>query len=170
MRPEDKIVFDFVAAANAAIAQDAGVVIDGDGQGRIIQAARDGTFGEAGLRDAGVFRERFQFAIAGLLLARAGRRMIGHQQFEQRFARAENFWRLRFDFHARLDGAHAGSGEDARAGVDDTQAADSDGSFVLQMAQRGNSNAVDARGVKHACSRRDRNGLAVNRDADERRR
>ena len=62
--PEHKIVFDFVAAANTTIAEDARVMIDCDGQRRIVEAARDSAFGETRLLDARGFRERFQFAIA----------------------------------------------------------------------------------------------------------
>ena len=62
--PEHKIVFNFVAAANAAIAKDARVMINGDGQRRIVEAARDSTFGETRLLYARGFCERFQFAIA----------------------------------------------------------------------------------------------------------
>ena len=43
---ENKIVFDFVAAADAAVAKNAGIVVYGDGQGRIVFAARDGAAGE----------------------------------------------------------------------------------------------------------------------------
>ncbi len=55
---EDEIIFDFVAAADAAIAEDASVMVDSDGEGRIIDTACDSAFGEAWLRDSGRFRER----------------------------------------------------------------------------------------------------------------
>src|SRR5260370_2164193 len=44
---ENEIVFDFVAAADATVAQDTGVVVHGDGQGGIVFAASDTAFHEA---------------------------------------------------------------------------------------------------------------------------
>src|SRR5467141_1604262 len=44
-----EIVFDFIAAADAAVAENTSVVVDGDGQGRIIFAARDRALCEARL-------------------------------------------------------------------------------------------------------------------------
>ena len=40
------VVANLIAAANAAVAQDAGFVIDGDGQGRIVVPARRGALAE----------------------------------------------------------------------------------------------------------------------------
>ncbi len=99
-------------------------------------------------------RQRFQFAIAGVFLPGAGRRMVGHQKFQQRFAGAQNFWRLSFHFQSWLDGPNAGSGEDARAGVHYTQSADAHGSFILQMAQELEWRCRScARRQKHWCPR-----------------
>ena len=75
---EDEIVLDFVAAADAAVAEDARVVIDVNGERRIVFAAGDAAFGETRFFDAGVFGVGFEFAIAGIDLARARRWMIGH--------------------------------------------------------------------------------------------
>ena len=46
---QHEVVADLVAAANAAVAEDAGFVIDGDRQRRIILAARRQALGESRL-------------------------------------------------------------------------------------------------------------------------
>ncbi len=163
---QDEIAFDFVAAANAAVAENAGVVVDGDGQGRIVLAARDCSFCEARLGSTGRFRVRFQFAVAGIPLARARRRAIGHHEFKERVARAQNFFGIGDDFHAGLDRADARSGEDARAGVHDAEAADAHGSLVLQMAKCGDVDAVHARRIEDASAGGHADGLAVESNVD----
>src|SRR5229473_423033 len=75
---ENEIVLDFVATADAAVAENASVMVDGDGQGRIIFAVLDGAFCKTRMGSAGSLRERFQFAVTGILLARARGRVIGH--------------------------------------------------------------------------------------------
>ena len=82
------VVPDVVAAANAAVAEDAGFMIDRDDGGGIVLAARSGAVRETRLLDAGRAGEGFQFAVSRLLLARAGRRMVRHQQLDQSAARA----------------------------------------------------------------------------------
>ena len=89
---EDEILANLVAAADAAVAQDAGVVIDGDAHARNrLGPRRVLRLEKRGCVIFSCLRERFELAIAGLLLARAGRRMIGHQQFDQRAAGALHF-------------------------------------------------------------------------------
>ena len=143
--PQDEIAFDFVAAANAAVAKNASVVVDGDRQRGIILAAGNRAFCEARLGSARRFRERLQFAVAGILLARARGRVIGHHEFKESFACAQNSFRIGDDFHAGLDRPDAGGGEDARTGVHHAEAADADGGLILQMAKRGDVDAVHAR-------------------------
>ena len=69
---ENEIVFDFVAAADAAVAKNAGVVIDGDGEGRIVAAAGSSAARKTRTGDAGLPGESLEFAVAGMLLASAG--------------------------------------------------------------------------------------------------
>jgi len=71
-----------------------------------------------------------------------------HQKFQDGLARVQNFLGIGDDFHARLDRAHAGSRENARARIHNAKAADTDRSLVLQMAKRGDSDAVHARGIE----------------------
>src|SRR5260370_1457314 len=50
---EDEIAFDLVAATDAAVAENASVVVHGDGQGRIVFAVSNGTFRKTRLGSAG---------------------------------------------------------------------------------------------------------------------
>ena len=93
--------------------------------------------------------------------------MIGHQQFEKGFARGKNLFRVRADLHARFDGANTRGAEDARASVDDAEAADTDGRLALQVAESGDGNAVKTRGVKDGGARGNLDGLAVDGECDE---
>ncbi len=111
----------------------------------------------------------FEFAISGIDLAGAGRWMIGHQKFEDGLARVENFFGIGGDLHAGFDRANEGSGEDAGTGFDAAEAADTYGSFVLEMAERGDGDAVDARGVEDGGARGEADGLAVDVDFDAKR-
>jgi len=164
---EDEIVFDFVAAADAAVAEDAGVVIDSDGEGGIVGATRSGAARKTQTSDIGLLRKSLEFAIAGMPLAGAGRRVIGHEEFEKSFARGENFVGAGADHHAGLDGTDAGGAENACAGIDDTEAANADGSLALEMAESGNRDAVKARGVEDGGASGNLDGLAVDGEFDE---
>ena len=96
--------------------------------------------------------------------------MVRHHQFQNSFARRQNFFRIRDHLHAGFDRANAGSGEHARAGIHDAKPADAHGSLALQMAKCGNVEAVHARGIENtrACGHAD--GLAVEDDVNEARR
>src|SRR5215472_13690932 len=67
---KNEIALDFVAAANAAVAQNARIVIYSDGERGIILAAGDGALWKPQRGYPRGFRERFEFAIARLLLPR----------------------------------------------------------------------------------------------------
>src|SRR6266481_5604182 len=164
---EHEIIFDFVAATDAAIAEDARVMVDGDGKGRIILTACNGAFGEALLRGSSCVRERLQFAVAGIQLARARRGMVRHHQFEKRLASAQDFLGIGDNLQARLDGTNAGCGENARASVHDAETANPDGRLILQMAERGDADAVHTRGVEDAGAGGHAGGLAVDGDIDK---
>ncbi len=96
--------------------------------------------------------------------------MIGHHQLEKSLARSQNFFGIGYDFHARLDQADAGGGQNARAGVHNAQAADAYRCLTLQMAERGNVDAVHACGIEDRCAAGDADSLAVQCDVDEARR
>ena len=92
--------------------------------------------------------------------------MIGHHELKEGFARAQNFFGIGDDLHAGLDRADAGSGEYARAGVHNAEAADADGSLILNVAKRGDVDAVHARGIEDAGAGGHADGLAVESDVD----
>ena len=164
---EDEIVFDLVATTDAAVAEDAGVVFDGDGEGGIVGTAGGGAARKAWSADASLLGESLEFAVCGTLLAGARRGMVGHQEFEQGLARGENFFGVDADFHARLDRSDARGAEDAGAGVNDTETADADRSLGLQVAQSRNRDAVEASGVEDGGAGGNLDGLAVDGEFDE---
>src|SRR5208283_616158 len=83
---ENEVALDLVTAADAAVAENASVKIDGNCQAGIVFFARNSPPGEPRLENAGGLGLRFQLAISGMLLAGAGSRVIGHQQFKDGFA------------------------------------------------------------------------------------
>ena len=70
--PEHEIVANLAAAADAAVAQDARVEIHGDAQRGIILGRAASRVAQSAARDLLLLGERFELAIAGMLLARAG--------------------------------------------------------------------------------------------------
>ena len=103
---------------------------------RIVRPARASARREKrGARYARLLGQRLQFAIARMLLTRARRRVVGHQQFDERATRASTRSRIRGHRHPVFGGPHARSGENPRAHVHHANAADAHGIFVLLMAQ-----------------------------------
>ncbi len=103
---QHEIVFNLIAPANAAVAQNTRVVIHGDGQRRFIPPARYAAFRKPRLLDPRRVRLRFQFAIARMLLPRAWRGVVGHQQLQHRLARAQNLVGIRDHLHSGINGPH----------------------------------------------------------------
>ena len=93
--------------------------------------------------------------------------MVRHHQFEKRPASAQNFLRIGDNLQAGLDQTNAGRSENARASVHDAETADPDGRLILQMAERGDADAIHARGVKDAGAGGHADGLAVDRDVNK---
>ena len=155
------VVPDIVAAANAAVAQDAGLVIHRDHRRGIVLAARRGAAREAGLGDPRSGRQTFQFAIARVQLPGAGRGMVRHQQFDQGVPRALHLLGRRLHRHAGFRLSNAGRGIHALPHIDHAHPAHADRIFILLMAKRGNRDAVDAGRVEDRGPGRDRNLLAI---------
>jgi len=105
--------------------------------------------GKRGVPTPASFARTSSFAIAGVRLPGARRRVIGHQQFEQRLAGGENFIRIRLHLHVWLDRPDASGAEDARTGIHNAQPANTDGRLALQVAQGGDGDAVHARGIEN---------------------
>ena len=93
--------------------------------------------------------------------------MIRHQQFKKRFARTQNFFGIGDYFHAGLDGTDAGGRKHSRSRVNDAKAADTNRRLILQVTQRGNTDAVHASGIEYCCSIRHANAFAVDDDFDK---
>ena len=163
---QNVVVANLVAAANAAVAQDARFVIHRDDERRIVLAARRDPAGKARLRDAFQAGQRFQLAIVRLPLPRARAGMIGHQHFHQRPARARHLFGVGGNHHVVFGRPHAGSRQNAAADIHHAYAAHAHRRFVLLMAQRGNRDAVGARGIEHRGAFGDRNLQAVDGEID----
>ena len=158
---QHEVVADLAAAANAAVAEDASLVIHGDGQRRIVLAARREALRESRSAETFLTSQRFQLAVARLVLAGARRRMIGHQQLEQRAPHVANLVGVGGHRHAFFGGPHAGRAQDAPARFDDAQPADAHGRFVLLMTQRRDGDALETRRVEHGRAAGHGDGLPV---------
>src|SRR6185437_11070447 len=145
---QNVVVADFVAAANTAIAQNACIVIDRNGYRRIVTSPGSGATRETRILDAFGPRHTFELAIAGLLLPRARRGVIGHQKLDERAARVADFFGSRRNNHAAFHRTHTRSSQHAPAYIHHANAADTDGNFILLMAERRDANVVQPRGVE----------------------
>ena len=78
---DDVVFLDDVAAAHAAVAEDAGVVIDGDDERRVVAwAARSARRSSRDSVDPKSLRQRLELAVAGVLLFLDARgRVVGHR-------------------------------------------------------------------------------------------
>jgi hypothetical protein len=139
---------NLTASANAAVAENARLMIDSDGVGRIVLPARREPFGETRIGDAIVVGQGLKLAIAGFLLAGARRRVIRHQQFDDGSPRANHFFRIGANHHFVFGGAHAGGCQNSAAGIHEANAANSDGSFILLVAEGGDRDAIQTRGIE----------------------
>ena len=94
------------------------------------------------------------------IMRRRPQGLIADQELKDHFPRKLRSLTRGLDLHARGRLADAGSGEHARAGIHDTKAADADGSLVLQVAKRGNVDAVHLRSFEERSACRERAGSA----------
>ncbi len=92
--------------------------------------------------------------------------MIGHHEFKESLACAQNFLGIGDNFHPRFDRADAGGGQNACAGIHHTKPANADGSLVLKMAKSWDGDAVHPRGVEDGCVGGHSDGPAVESDVD----
>ena len=145
------VVPNLGTAADAAIAEDAGGVVDVDGDGGVVGLHDgDGALLEAvgGGQDTGGGGLGFEFAVVALLLADAGRRVVRQHQLVEGVAHGLDGLGVGLDDHAGLGLEDAGGLQGALADVADADAADADGGLVLLVAEDGDGDAGDARGVE----------------------
>jgi len=103
-------------------------VIDGDGERRIIVAAGDGAAREPGVPTPASFAS-VPVRIAGMFLARAGRGVMDIKSSEGSSGR-EDFFRIRLQPSCSARQADTCGAENARAGIHDAEATDSDGRLL----------------------------------------
>src|SRR3954449_1685378 len=167
--PDDVVALDVVARADAAVAQDARVVVDRDDRVRVVLAPAAAARQRAlVLRDVVLADVDEQLVVRGLALLGVllDRRLVDEQQLGERGAVAVELRRARSDLHAVLARAHARRRVHARADVDDAHAAHADGVVALVVAQHRDLGAhvlrrlPDRRALGHG------DLLAVDREAD----
>ena len=134
---DDVVALDVVAGADAAVAQDAGVVIDrDDGVGKVRPAARGrGQAARAGQPEPVGEGKQFVVAGGGLLGVALPLRLVGQQQLGQRRAVALDVRGGGLDLHAVFAGAHAGGGVGPCPDVHHAHPADADRVVALVVAQ-----------------------------------
>ena len=132
--PQNEILANVVAAANAAVAQNARVEIHGNAHRRIVRSAPCGARRIACLSNVFVLGERFQFAITGLPFASAGTDVVGHQEFDERMPRPFHAVGSSVHHHARFHGPNTRRRIYPGAYVHHTNAAHADRALVLLVA------------------------------------
>ncbi len=163
------VALQVVAGAHAAVAEDAGVVVDRDHRvGRVGAPAGPGRQLAGG--DAVAVGQGQQQVVAGRGLLRVvlRRRLVGEQQLGQGGPAALDVVGRRGDRHAVLARPHAGRGEHPAADVDHAHPADPDRVHPLVVAEHRDVDAGVARGGPDRRARGHRQGLAVDGDRDRR--
>ena len=145
------VVADFRTAADAAVAEDAGAVVDVDG-GRGVVLGHDGhgALLEPHVRreDAGLGCLGLKLAIAALLLTDARRRVVGEHELVECFADGLDGFGIGVDDHAGLSLEDARCLQGALANIAEADAADTDGGLVLLVAKDGNGDAENASSIE----------------------
>src|SRR5262249_20039092 len=142
---EDFVATNFITAANAAIAEDAGVVVHGDDHRGIIVFTMRRGLSKPGRVYAKLVGILLQLAVTLLLLLCAGSRMVGHQQLGDDLDRRTHApaGAVGGDNHARFHGPITGGGEAPffaavlELDVDGANPAHPHGTHILAVAQSG---------------------------------
>src|ERR1700722_512696 len=171
--PDDIVALDVVAGADAAVAQDAGVVVDRDDRAGQAHAAA-GAARQPGFpvrarvaRGHAVAVGEFQQLVVGggdLLGVTLARRLVGQQQPGEHGAAALHLGGVRLDRHAALAGAHTGGGERGRAHVHHAHPAHADRVVPLVVAEHGDVDAGRLGGLPDRRSFRRGDLTAVDRE------
>ena len=135
---DDVVALDVVAGADAAVAEDARVVVDGDDRvGEVLAATRAARQLGRLLLEAVLPNEHQQLVVGGrgLLRILLDRRLVDQQQLGQLRTVAVELGRRGLDLHPVLTRPHAGRRVDARPDIDDAHAAHADGVVALVVAK-----------------------------------
>ena len=143
------VALDVVAGADAAVAEDARVVVDGDDRVAQVDAAAAAEREAVLALDAVAAGEGEQLVVGGggLLRVLLGGRLVRHQELGERAAPLLDLRRRGLHLHAVLARAHAGGRVDARADVDHAHAAHAHGVVALVVAEDRNVDPGALRGV-----------------------
>src|SRR4051794_530658 len=167
--PDDVVALDVVARADAAVAEDARVVVDRDDGVRVVLAPAAAARQRAlVLRQVVLADVDEQLVVRRLALLRGllDPRLVDEQQLGERAAVAVELRRGGADLHPVFARAHARRRVHARADVDDAHAADADRVVALVVAEHRDLDAhvlcrlPDRRALRHG------HVLAVDHQAD----
>jgi hypothetical protein len=165
---DDVVALDVVAGADAAVAEDAGVVVDRDDRVRVVLAAAAGLRQPLSVTDLVAARQDEQLVVGGRRLLRVDVRLVGHQQLGQDGALLLDLAGRGLDLHPLLAWTDAGGGEHAPADVDRAHAADPDRVVALVVAEHRDVDPGLLRGGVDRGPVRDRDLDAVDRAGDRR--
>ena len=134
--PDDEVLLEVAAGPDAAIAEDAGGVIDVDDDRGVVRGPPRRVRGESRGRDALARRQRLELAVVCRDLAKARCGMVGEQQLEERGPRPAHALGVRLDDHAGLGRPDARRRQEARAcDVYGADPAHADGRHVRSVTQ-----------------------------------
>jgi hypothetical protein len=159
------VVLQVVAGANAAIAEDAGLMVDGDHLGALVDRAM-AAGGKCVARDVVAARQGQQLVVARLPGARfaPARRLVRRQQLDERRAVCLELRRGGAHLHVRLALPHARRGEHPLAHVHHAHATHADGKEPGIVAERGDLDAALAGGLPDRRTGLGLDGPAVDRE------
>ena len=162
------VALDVVAGADAAVAQDAGVVVDRDDRVAQIDAAAAAEWDPVLALDPVAAGEHEQLVVGrGRLLGVLGRRrLVHHQELGERGAPGLDLRGRRLHLHAVLAGTNAGGRVDAGAHVHHAHPADADGVVAVVVAEHRNVDPGALRGVVDRGALRHRELLTVDAQRD----
>ena len=166
---DDVVALDVVARADAAIAEDARVVVDGDDRvGVVLAAAEAARDRRLLLLDAVAAHEDEQLVVGGrdLLRILGDRRLVDEQELGQLRAVALELGRGGLDLHPVLARPDARRRVHAGADVDDAQTTDADRVVPLVVTQDGDLDAGVLGRLPDRRAFRDRQVLPVDRETD----
>ncbi len=153
---------DLAATAHATLAQDAGVVIDGDRGGGFVVTAWGGQPGIAGSGKTRLACQVLQLAVVSKLLPLAGSWMVRHQQLQEGAPNASHIFRRCLHHHSRFDLSNARGGVDTLSNIHHAHPANPHRGFILLMTQDWNGNPRDPRGIEDSGSGRNHDLALVN--------